>query len=148
MRSSPATKVGRSERLPVLFRRPQRSEPGLVCAVRGERPRVVHPPGHGRDNDEKTVTIKERVSGANPLTGERWSCHFFAIEGMTGEELSQALEIEPSPSGYNIYQFPAPEEGLASPVSFSNPNFVGGVLLAAVRPSSLYQMAQFQPGPA
>lgn len=50
-----------------------------------------------------------------------------AIEGMTGQELYQALELPgpPSLSGYNVLTFPTPEEGLATPLS-ANPDVPNG----------------------
>ena len=47
------------------------------------------------------------------------------IAGMTPAEISQALAIPPSPS-FTVYEFPTPEEGLASPILRSNPGFTGG----------------------
>jgi hypothetical protein len=49
-----------------------------------------------------------------------------AIQGLTASGIAQRLTIPKSPTGFQIFQFPTPEEGLASPILRDNPGFVGG----------------------
>jgi RHS repeat-associated protein len=48
-----------------------------------------------------------------------------ALNGMTSSQISNALTIPESPSGFNIFEFPTPD-GIASPINRTNPGFVGG----------------------
>jgi hypothetical protein len=57
-----------------------------------------------------------------------------AIEGLDAAGIAQKLTIPESPSGFQVLQFPTPEEGLASPVFRTNPGFVGGGYTAGGAP--------------
>ena len=48
-----------------------------------------------------------------------------ALDGMTSSQISNALTIPDSPSGFNLFEFATPE-GIASPIGRTNPGFVGG----------------------
>ena len=47
------------------------------------------------------------------------------LNGMTADQISTALTIEPSASGFNLFEFATPE-GIASPISRTDPGFIGG----------------------
>jgi RHS repeat-associated protein len=48
-----------------------------------------------------------------------------ALNGMTSTEISNGLTINPSASGFNVFEFPTPN-GIASPINRPDPGFVGG----------------------
>jgi RHS repeat-associated protein len=48
-----------------------------------------------------------------------------ALNGMTSSEISTALTIPESSSGFNLFEFPTPD-GIASPINRLDPGFVGG----------------------
>ena len=47
------------------------------------------------------------------------------IAGMNSSQISEALTIPDSSSGFNVIEFPSSGQAVASPVNRSNPGFVG-----------------------
>jgi RHS repeat-associated protein len=69
-----------------------------------------------------------------------------AIEGLDAAGIAQKLTIPESPSGFQVLQFPTPEEGLASPVFRTNPGFVGGGYTAGGAPEFVIPNGPIPPG--
>ena len=59
-----------------------------------------------------------------------------AIAGMNAQQLGQALAIQQS-DVYSVYTFANPMDGLASPIAYDNPLFVGGGYTAGGAPEYL-----------
>ncbi|MBL0317837.1 MAG: hypothetical protein IPP74_00785 [Alphaproteobacteria bacterium] len=81
---------------------------------------------------ELPSTLVRVVTGDVDLTtlGAPGAIDFFvttpeSIVEMNSLEISKALAIPESSTGYTIIEFSAPKSGIASPVFRSNPGFVG-----------------------
>lgn len=48
------------------------------------------------------------------------------VSGLNAGQIASKLTIPASPTGFQVFEFPTPSTGLASPVFRSNPGFVGG----------------------
>jgi hypothetical protein len=76
--------------------------------------------------------------GPFPTLGAPGSADVFvteasAIAGMTPAQISQRLGI-PASETYTVIEFATPSRGLASPISRSNPGFIGGGLTSGGAP--------------
>ncbi len=68
-----------------------------------------------------------------------------AIAGMTPAQIAQRLGI-PESDVYTIMRFPTPGSGVASPISRSNPGFVGGGLTTGKAPEFVVPNGPLPPG--
>lgn len=48
------------------------------------------------------------------------------IKGLNASGIAERLTIPESPSGFQVFEFTTPTEGLASPVFRNDPGFIGG----------------------
>jgi hypothetical protein len=48
------------------------------------------------------------------------------IAGMNASQIAERLGIAKATGGFDVFEFPTPPEGIASPVFRSNPGFIGG----------------------
>ena len=69
-----------------------------------------------------------------------------AIQGLNSAQIAQVLTLEESPTGFQIFQFPTPAGGLASPVFRTNPGFVGGGYTAGGAPEFVIPNGPIPPG--
>ncbi len=69
-----------------------------------------------------------------------------AIEGMSAKQIQEGLAIPESSTGYQIITFPAPAEGLASPINRGDPGFVGGGKTAGGLPEYSIPNGPIPPG--
>jgi hypothetical protein len=47
------------------------------------------------------------------------------ISGLNSSQLATKLGIDPSPSGFKVYEFSTPKVGISSPINYADPRFTG-----------------------
>ncbi len=48
------------------------------------------------------------------------------INGLNSAQIAEKLTIDPSPSGFTVYEFPTPPEGVSTPFNRPDPGFING----------------------